>query len=420
MQEISQLVLGIDLSEDITQVSVMRPFSAEPDTVSFDVESEREFLPTVLLRKGAADWKLADHKTRPEVPALHFFHAALHRKNVAFENEEWDAAELLRVYVKLIKERLEKRFADTQIGFIAVTCEEANEEEATKRLLLESFVSQGFEENKLLFMSHVEAFFHYAIRQEESIWRNGAVSFDYGSEGMHYYSMECRISGGKRLLITDYRDYSEEMPVGLPEKEEPERVALMFERLAEKALQSRGSTLFITGRGFEGEWTRDVLRMLSGGRRVFRGQNLYTQGACYAAAEAFYGTKSAEFAVYMPDQIDANVYFLAENANEKEILMAEAGEKYTEVHKELSVILDSVDKLNFRVTPVGTAKDYQIRIVPGQLQLRSDRTSRYAVRVFFTGRDRLVIQIKETGFGDFYPSNNRIYEEIIDLSQFVE
>ena len=53
MQEIGQLVLGIDLCDDITQVTVMRPHAAEPDAVCFDARTRKEFLPTVLCVNGA-------------------------------------------------------------------------------------------------------------------------------------------------------------------------------------------------------------------------------------------------------------------------------------------------------------------------------------------------------------------------------
>ena len=54
------------------------------------------------------------------------------------------------------------------------------------------------------------------------------------------------------------------------EREESHVLSKDFEELRQKV-----ASLFVTGRGFEGNWVSDVLRLLSGGRRVFRGQNLY-------------------------------------------------------------------------------------------------------------------------------------------------
>ena len=45
------------------------------------------------------------------------------------------------------------------------------------------------------------------------------------------------------------------------------------------------TTIYVTGKGFEGEWSNEALKELCMGRRIFRGQNLFTHGSCYAAIE---------------------------------------------------------------------------------------------------------------------------------------
>ena len=44
------------------------------------------------------------------------------------------------------------------------------------------------------------------------------------------------------------------------------------------------SAVYLTGDGFDGEWMKESLSFLCKGRRVFMGKNLYSKGACYAAA----------------------------------------------------------------------------------------------------------------------------------------
>ena len=227
--------------------------------------------------------------------------------------------------------------------------------------------------------------------------------------------------GGRRLLVADYRDYSEIIPPDFITRGDAGQGALTFERLAGEALQQKASSLFVTGRGFEGEWVSDVLRLLSGGRRVFRGQNLYTQGACYAGAELFRKENNVDFSVLTPEQITVDVSLIAENPDREEgVLLAKAGELYREVYARAEVILDATDKLTFGILPAGSTVQRAVRVAPGLTELRGDRTSRYEVRVFFAKRDLLVIQLKETGFGAFYPSTYRIYEELVDFSHWEE
>ena len=419
MQETAKLVLGIDLCDDITQVTVMRPHAAEPDAVSFDVRTRREYLPTTLNLGQDGEWNIGEDTRSGATQVTSFFQAAVKGETVSVAGLNFSGRELLVSYFALLFHKIRERFEPQEIGFVAVTCEEAGTKESVKEMLSDILEKAEVFSGRYLILSHLEAFLHFVIRQEESLWKSGSAVFDYTADGLLFYFMECRMTGGRRLLLADYKDYSEIIPPGFAEEGETERQALTFERLAGMALQQRAASLFVTGRGFEGEWASDVLRLLSGGRRVFRGQNLYTQGACYAGAATFRQEQNVDFALLTPGQITVDVSLMAETATQEEcILLAKVGEAYRKVNARVEVLLDATDKLNFRILQAGAAEPVQIRVAPKISDLRGDRTNRYQVRLFFVKRDVMVIQLKETGFGDFYPSEHRIYEEVIDFSQW--
>ena len=419
MQENGKLVLGIDLCDDITQVTVMRPYGAEPDAVSFDVNTRKEYLPTLLCVGENGEWSISEGKA-PGLKILPpFFHAAAKEEEVVFGEERYPARMLLETYVSLLLEKLRERFEGQEIGFVAVTCEEANTRAYVRELLYEIFgYREGFG-TQCTVLSHLEAFLQFVVRQEIGLWQNGSAAFDYAADGLLFYRMECRMAGGRRLLVTEYKDYSEVIPPGFITGEDTGQGALTFERLAAEELRQKVASLFVTGRGFEGNWVSDVLRLLSGGRRVFRGQNLYTQGACYAGTELFRGESNADFSVLTPEQITADIYLVAESTEQEEdILLAEAGSFYREVNVQLDLIFDGTDKLTLKIVPAGETTPKLIRFSPELSELRGDRTGRYCLRVFFVKRDVMVIQLKDTGFGDFYPTFHRIYEEVVDFSRW--
>lgn len=419
MQESGKLVLGIDLCDDITQVTVMRPYGAEPDAVSFDVNTRKEYLPTLLCVGESGEWSISEGK-EPGMKVLPpFFHAATKEEEVAFGEERYPAKRLLETYVSLLLAKLRERFEGKEIGFVAVTCEEANTRASVRELLYEIFgYREGFG-TQCTVLSHLEAFLQFVVRQEIGLWQNGSAAFDYATDGLLFYRMECRMAGGRRLLVTEYKDYSEEIPPGFIIDEDTGQGALTFERLAAEELRQKVASLFVTGRGFEGSWVSDVLRLLSGGRRVFRGQNLYTQGACYAGTELFRGESNADFSVLTPEQITADIYLVAESAEQEEdVLLAAAGSFYREVNVRLDLIFDGTDKLTLKILPAGETTPKLLRFSPELSELRGDRTGRYCLRVFFVKRDVMVIQLKDTGFGAFYPTSHRIYEEVVDFSRW--
>lgn len=419
MQETGKLVLGIDLCDDITQVTVMRPHAAEPDAVCFDARTRKEYLPTALYLGGDGEWSIGDAPEPGMTVLPAFFHAATKGEAVVCGEQRYSGRELLARFVSLLLQKIRDRFDGQEPGFVAITCEEANTESSVRELLYDIFgKGEGFG-TQCLVLSHLEAYLHFVIRQEEGLWKNGSAVFDYGTEGLLFYYMECRMVGGRRLLVADYKDYSEVIPPGFVSSGNREQGALTFERLAGTVLQQRVASLFVTGREFEGEWVSDVLRLLSGGRRVFRGQNLYTQGACYAGTEGYRQEQNVDFAVLTPEQITVDVWLLAENTQQEDgVLLAGAGEYYRKVDARAEVIFDVTDRLTFKVVPAGETTPRILRVAPGNPELRGDRTSRYGVRVFFAKRDVMVIQLKETGFGEFYPSSHRIYEELVDFSHW--
>ena len=419
MQETAKLVLGIDLCNDITQVTVMRPHAAEPDAVSFDARTRKEYLPTVLSIDDAGRWSIGEEQQAGGTQFSSFLRAAVRGETVEAAGSTYSGRELLGQYCSLLLQKVRRNFELSEIGFVAITCEEAGNGNRSKELLGDIFENTCGFSGRFLVLNHMEAFLHFVIRQEDGIWKNGSAVFDYTTEGLLYYCMECRMAGGRRLLLADYKDYSEIIPPGFVAEGETERGALAFERLAGMALQQRTASLFVTGRGFEGEWVSDVLRLLSSGRRVFRGQNLYTQGACYAGAEVFRREQNVDFALLTPDQITVDVSLVAETgAGEDSVVLAEVGEAFEKVDARVDVLLDGTDKLSFRVLQAGGTSPVHVRVAPKIADLRGDRTNRYQVRLGFAKRDVMVIQLKELGFGEFYGSENRIYEEIVDFSQW--
>ncbi len=419
MQESGKIVLGIDLCDDITQVTVMRPHAAEPDAVCFDARTRKEFLPTSLWLGPSGEWSIGE-AVQAEVTLLPpFFHAAVNEEDVTVGETVYSGRELLERYVSLLMKKVRERYGETEVGFVAVTCEEANTKESVRTMLSEIFEEREGLRGRCLILSHLEAFLHFVIRQEEGLWKNGSAAFDYAADGLLFYHMECRMVGGRRVLVADYKDYSEMIPPDFISQGETEQGALAFERLAGLALQKKAAALFVTGRGFEGEWVSEVLRLLSSGRRVFRGQNLYTQGACYAGAELFRQEQNVDFSLLTPEQITVDVSLLAEGPEvEDGVLLVAAGEPYRKVRVQKEVLLDTTDKVMFRVLEAGTTTPQLIRVSPSIPELRGDRTSRYEVRLFFAKRDLMVLQLKETGFGEFYPTTYRVYEELVDFSHW--
>ena len=217
-------------------------------------------------------------------------------------------------------------------------------------------------------------------------------------------------------IVAERTDLSGSISFDMLEVKPIERLKFNFESTANLTLHKKiVSSLFITGRGFEGNWSDDVLRSLCMGRRVFKGQNLYTKGACYAARAIQKGMLS-DF-VFLAEEVSTNsiamkVYY---DAKPFYLPMAEAGEQWQQIDKSCFVILDDCQELEFIVTDVLKKESMREVLSLDGLIRRENKTIRLELRLSFLDRNTAVIKIKDVGFGEFYPTNYRIWEQIIRL-----
>ena len=80
------------------------------------------------------------------------------------------------------------------------------------------------------------------------------------------------------------------------------RDSLLHKNLEKMFENTPFSAVYLVGREFEGEWMDKSFRFLCRKRRSFRGDNLYTMGACYAAMEEN-GATACKDTLYLSDDM---------------------------------------------------------------------------------------------------------------------
>ena len=203
----------------------------------------------------------------------------------------------------------------------------------------------------------------------------------------------------------------------LSEGKEEGQLAYIFDGITKKALHKKIiSTIYVTGQGFAGDWHKAVLEGLCAGRRVFFGQNLYTIGACYGAKElAGEGTLS-DYLLLNEDMVlvDISVKVFADTKPQS-YYFVKAGAAWYEVDNKIEVIPEDETELELEVLEVMTQqkKTFLLRIDP--IEGRPRKTTILEVRLKFLEPKTCVLQVKDKGFGNMYPSTNRIWEKEIHL-----
>ena len=191
----------------------------------------------------------------------------------------------------------------------------------------------------------------------------------------------------------------------------------VFENIANTLLYKQIiTTLYFTGKGFEGDWAMESIQSLCAGRRVFMGQKLYVKGACYGAKELSGDRKLDNIILLNNDMIVNSVAVRAYvDGNIQEVILTDATVPWYEVNSEVEVILDDAVDLEVIFRNIITKEIIRERIPLNSLPKRPNRMTRLKLHLSCMDRNRAKLIITDLGFGDIYPAMGKVAEYIMDM-----
>ena len=176
------------------------------------------------------------------------------------------------------------------------------------------------------------------------------------------------------------------------------------------------SAVYLVGREFEGEWMDKSFRFLCRKRRSFRGDNLYTMGACYAAMEENGATACKDTLYLSDDMIQHNLGMWMEiRGQEGYYPLVNAGINWYMARHTCEFLLgDEKEVVIYSRTVRGEEMEHTLALV--QLPDRPRRATRLRLDISFTAPDRCRVRAEDLGLGELYPSSGKIWEANISLS----
>ena len=416
MGESKQLILGIDLTDEYTQVCCYQYQNNEAASVNVSMDSSNPLIPTCLLIKESnKEWVFGEEAVRLNglyggIFLDHLIARLLNHETVLLYDTEWTPTALLTKYFKKLLGYLRQHYLNSTIAKLVITVDNLSPLLVEK--IYESLKLLGLERDRVIVISHVECFMYYILSQKQDLWSNDVGLFHFDKQGLIYYRLIVNRHTLPAAVIVNKMDLSEELSLSDLEKEEPERLVTKFENIANQLLFKRLTTsLFFTGPGFLGEWIYNTLKKLCVGRRVFKGQNLYVKGACYAA-KAIYHEELKEFILVSDEMITTSIGIrIYHNSKEEVHLLAEAGTPWWQVNNSITVIMDETNELEFTITNLLKREPVKEVLKIDGLMERENKTIRLQLQLQFVDRDTAVLHIRDTGFGTFYETTYRIWEQ---------
>lgn len=397
-----KLYVGVDLRDDITQISVLGPGDMEPQRMTVP-GTEDINVPTVVSIPGTKE-------------CIEGFVDRIYRQEPVFAaGKESDPVNILAAFFRKTLSFTKKKYPREAIRQLVVTTE--YKDFRFINTVYQALKKLGIDKDRAMVIDRRQSYIYYVMSQKKELWINHVGLFDYTKDKLTYYQMQTDRYKRPMLVSVTERDYSDYIELFSSEESTAEEKGSIFEGMVNGAIHGQIiTTLYMTGDGFSDGFADGVMKKLCVGRHLFQGDNLYVNGACYCAREVSGDRKLEEF-VYLDEDtvrshISINVYT---DAKSQEILLVRAGTPWYQIDQETDLIPDGDSELVLNLKNILTKEKVSHMIPMEGIPGRTDRRARIGVQIRFAGRDKCIVTVRDKGFGVFFPSSCRIWEETITL-----
>ncbi len=414
------LILGIDLCDDYSQICYYDYKEKNVESVGLSIRESKYQIPTAVCKqKGGDEWYAGDDGVKCRLLEKGIYVDRLLskvRQGAPVEVEELTVMpfELLTIFLKYLVKAAEVRCQKKDIQKIYVTVENFTKDIIDT--IKKSFKELGIETDKVKVLNHQESYIYYSMSQPRELWNSDVALFDYTEDGLAYYRMYTANIKKQKVVMVEKNDMQEQFTYDMAEKEETD------ERLLEKVKQLFNkkviNTVYVTGSGFKkADWAKQTLNYICSKRRVFAGQNLFAKGACYAAVEDINGSFVNEYMLACRDRITTRVEIDAsDNADEEgRYILVKEGCNWTDAEVNMDFILTDEMCIRLYITPVDTMISREEVIELEGFPKRPPKTTRINLRIHFDSDNKMLIQIRDKGFGEFFRASNKIVSSEIIL-----
>lgn len=411
-----QFYMGIDLDDENAVISVFQQNMKEPETVSTVAGSEVFQIPLCLTKKkGIGQWFIGEEARRLALEqgeneadcypgAERFLSKAVGRERIFVEGEEYPAADLLALYLRKLMLLAGSLGKPTAPDRLVITLERLSRESTS--LFSELAPKLGLMPEQIMLIDRKESFYYFACHQKAELFLHDVYLFDYRGKEISCCRMERNLRTKPQLVTMTEEirhmdsDHADESFLGI---------------LTECFRGHVISAAYLIGDGFEGNWMKQSVSFLCRGRRAFIGKNLYSKGACYAAAVRA-GQEEWPY-VYMGDnEMKVNVSLkVLRRGNQEFFTLLRAGDNWYEAVGECEVILAGEPEISFWLQLPNSREAKIEKLTLADLPDRPRRATRLRIHAKPLSDHEVQVQIRDMGFGELFKSSDKTWTYVMSL-----
>ena len=397
--------IGIDLNDSYAMVSYFQQNMKEPETVSTVAGSEEFQIPLVLARrKSIGKWYYGDEarrlsKSGEMVCIDQLLKRALNSEKIVIDDDSFMAEELLALFLKKVMELPSKLGNHSSFDKLVICVDRLTKENVS--MFYGMAVRLGVNSRQLTVIDRKESFYYFALNQDKSLWLHDVVMFMQEKESIFFYSLKRDLRTTPQVVSID-----ESISYTLDKNDKDKS---FLDIINESFKNQIISTVFLVGDTFAEGWMKQSVALLCKCRRVSMGNNLFTKGACYAAATR---DKEAEWPfVYMGEnEMKFNLSLKVHDKGELSFYnLISAGSNWFESKGQCEVIISGSYEVDFwkQLPKSREAKIETLRLT--DMPPRPDRATRIRITATPVSDDRIDIEIKDLGFGEIFMSSGKVW-----------
>lgn len=402
--------IGIDMNDRYAMISYFQPNMSEPETVSTIAGSEMFHIPMILAkRKELGQWYYGDDAKRmaknAEMVCIdNLYRRAVNGEKIIIEEETYKAEDLLALFIRKIMMLPQKLGNRANCDRLVISVDRLSKE--NMEMFWRILPKLDLTSEQFMVIDHKESFYYFALNQEESLWLHDVYLFEHDSLSMKYYSLKRNTRTTPQVISIQE---SQKYPIGNDKDEN-------FNRILQKAFENKIiSTVYLVGDGFDGDWMQKSLTFLCRGRRAFMGNNLFSKGACYAAAVRddetnwsfiYMGENEMKFNLSLKVKDRGNLSFYN---------LISAGKNWFEIKGECELILSDTLEIDFwkQLPNSREAKIETLELT--DLPNRPNKTTRIRITAKPVSDEKVELEIKDLGFGELFKSTDKTWHYTMSM-----
>jgi hypothetical protein len=405
-----ELYLGCDLNRKYAQISCYQPGRAEPETISIYEEEEKYVIPLIVARHvmGGA-WYFGDDalrlRTSPNVVyADDLLERALKEETVVLGTEPYEASDLLALFLQKLLELAMKQYESEKIARLVIAT--LKTDEATVRLLGHIFELLNMTAERVSVIDYRESFFYYALRQPVQLRQHDIQLYELNNDNLTHMQLTVnhhtipKTVMIRRNTVSRFRERDLDGTRVSPDEAFLELVTRDF-------ASGMYSAAYLIGEGFENEGMKQSLNFLCSRTRVFRGRNLYTKGAAYAAMKC---PPDWNYVFLGDSKTKTNVCMVVNDHQKKQLItLVSAGENWYETSGEYEILLCGPPQVNILLKSPDNLSMREEILKLRDLPNRPPGTTRLKITARPQAQDVILITIEDLGFGELFVSEGRTW-----------